>query len=231
MISVVTLYNRINDIAKKDQKGYITEDEFNRALYSVQLELFEYFNSSSQRNKRISDALVPFSTSENITIGENGCGKLPDNYGHWQRVLWMEIKNGNEQCKGVKTEVPSEYLRDNEVGDICASIVRKPSKEKRRIYHSFCAGEICVYPKDIDKVELKYYRIPKEAKIVLKLESNNGEDYEVVDETNSVDLEWNEVYFTTFIRKLLEEVGIEIKDSELIQYGNMVKNEGVLLNA
>ena len=58
-INVNTVYNTVLSILNKEQRGYITPDEFNKLATQVQLEVFEnYFEDMNQQLR------VPQTTNE-----------------------------------------------------------------------------------------------------------------------------------------------------------------------
>jgi len=81
-INVNTVYTTVLSILNKEQRGYITPDEFNKTATQVQLEIFEkYFedlnqqlrvpqtdNEYANRQKNIDTAMSAFKTSGNTTV-------------------------------------------------------------------------------------------------------------------------------------------------------------------
>ncbi len=82
-VSVDTVYKTVLYILNKEQRGYITPDEFNNLATQVQLEIFEsYFESLNQqlrvgnnsseyadRVKKLEEKTSRFFTSEALTVG------------------------------------------------------------------------------------------------------------------------------------------------------------------
>jgi len=95
-INVNTVYNTVLSILNKEQRGYITPDEFNKLATQVQLEIFEnYFENINQqlrvpqttneyanRQKNIDDCISIFKTITNPTLVGIG------------NVLSLNITNG-----------------------------------------------------------------------------------------------------------------------------------------
>ena len=81
-INVNTVYNTVLSILNKEQRGYITPDEFNKLATQVQLEIFEnYFedvnqqlrvpqttNEYADRQKNVDDCISIFKTIANPTL-------------------------------------------------------------------------------------------------------------------------------------------------------------------
>ena len=86
MISIDTVYQRVLAVANKEQRGYITPQEYNLLANQAQMQIFEsYFFNKDRREKLdvakddvatetdltelISKKLSPFTTIENLTSG------------------------------------------------------------------------------------------------------------------------------------------------------------------
>ena len=75
MISVDTVYQRVLALANKEQRGYITPQEFNLLANQAQMEIFEqYFYDIAQYNK-VSGNDAEFSNYLNKqgVFGKQGC--------------------------------------------------------------------------------------------------------------------------------------------------------------
>ena len=95
-INVNTVYNTVLSILNKEQRGYITPDEFNKLATQVQLEIFEnYFEDMNQqlrvpqttneyanRQKNVDDCISIFKTIANPTLVDVG------------NVLSLNVTNG-----------------------------------------------------------------------------------------------------------------------------------------
>ncbi len=95
-INVNTVYNTVLSILNKEQRGYITPDEFNKLATQVQLEIFEnYFEDMNQqlrvpqttneyanRQKNVDDCISIFKTIANPTLVSIG------------NVLSLNVTNG-----------------------------------------------------------------------------------------------------------------------------------------
>ena len=95
-INVNTVYNTVLSILNKEQRGYITPDEFNKLATQVQLDIFEnYFEDMNQqlrvpqttneyanRQKNVDDCISIFKTIANPTLVDVG------------NVLSLNVTNG-----------------------------------------------------------------------------------------------------------------------------------------
>ena len=101
-VSVDTVYKTVLYILNKEQRGYITPDEFNKLATQVQLEIFEsYFESLNQqlrvgnnsseyadRVKKLEEKTSRFFTSEPLTVGQ-GVGE------YWASANLATLGSGN----------------------------------------------------------------------------------------------------------------------------------------
>jgi hypothetical protein len=101
-VSVDTVYKTVLYILNKEQRGYITPDEFNRLGTQVQLEIFEsYFESLTQqlriggnssdyadRVKKLEEKIDRFFTSEGLTVTQ-GAGE------YWASANLATLGSGN----------------------------------------------------------------------------------------------------------------------------------------
>ena len=88
-INVNTVYNTVLSILNKEQRGYITPDEFNKLATQVQLEIFEnYFEDMNQqlrvpqttneyanRQKNVDDCISIFKTIPSRRAPVTSCGR------------------------------------------------------------------------------------------------------------------------------------------------------------
>jgi len=91
MILVDTVYQRVLALANKEQRGYITPQEFNLLANQAQLEIFEqyfYDQKSEDRNLKnstefsnvdemLDEKLSIFKNTQTLTIDPSGTGLLP----------------------------------------------------------------------------------------------------------------------------------------------------------
>ena len=234
VISVLELYNKVNDLAKKHHAGYSSGEEFTRKLKGAEIGLLEYFQMKDEDDQNTTDHVAPFRKYEpTVLVGSStathGIVDLPTDYAH-KSAVGMVYKENPIDCKDgtIVKPFPSFYLRTNEVNQRYNDPIAGPSMEKNRFYYCFRNNEIHVFPKELAAVELTYLRYPKFGKIAFTFSVVNGEDVATYDAANSQDLEWNDITFKYFEMILLMELGVELKEPFLVQYSQMIKTDGVL---
>ena len=84
------------------------------------------------------------------------------------------------------------------------------------------ADGIHIYPGTITQVEMDYYRYPVEP--VFAYTPNVGY---ITDPGTSVEFEWPESMHNDLMRIILSYIGVNIRDTELVQYAEQKKAQGV----
>lgn len=197
MISVVRLWNTVNQMAKTETSGYQTQDEFNRDLASVQTALLSVLAPFYSRNQAIQDILSPFVKGAALSSTK------PTDYFRF--------------ISGIDRGYPIIPINVNQVGDIQISPIRKPNV--KRTYYYFEDKQMKFLASGTPTGTMSYIRYPLASRIVLTPVSGVDNDY--VTPTADGDLEWNEDAFNFFLYMMLEKLGIEMKEQLLQQYANV----------
>lgn len=216
MISVQTLYNRVNDLSKKDQSGYASVDEFNRDLRNCENIAYEYYYQIFQETQKIADALEPFVVEEVLPIS-GGYVNYPGDYRHPAEMVYHKVVSAENCDKPEIEELPMDYLHANEERDTMVSYTRKPSLKTKQLYYTQVNKKLRVRPIDlIGNVMFKYFKTPTYG--VYGIVLNLDEQVEVYDPSISQDLEWREQEETHILNLLLLHRGISIDDDPLVQF-------------
>ena len=226
-------------ILNKEQRGYVTPQEFNLFANQAQKDLFEqYFYDINQfgrvpgNSTEYSDMLTLLNEKINIfeaTAQPTRPGPEPffvppaDQY----RLGTVIYKNTTTNSFGVSTteNIEAERINANEFLYINASPLTKP-KNIRPVFVSNSNG-IRVYGNseitDVTEVEFNY--IKKPVKVEWKYQMVFGEA--LYDSTYSVDFELHPSEETELVIKILELSGILIKDLALYQVMNQEEQETI----
>jgi hypothetical protein len=222
MISVQLVFERVQDLSRKDKAGYMSSEEFNRDLGQAQNILFRYFYQQFEDRQQIVDSLNPFHKTVNLPIA-NGFCEFPADYRHRTEVGYLFVENplcGLEQP--TVEPIPMPYLNANEVMETLVSAIRKPSKEKKRVYHTFINNKIEVHPYSLTGyIKFKYLAVPPTAIYATTLDLAN--DQENYDPLNSIDLIWNQQDTDNLVDLLLFFKGLEVRESALLEWVGMKK--------
>lgn len=209
-ISVDTVYQRVQAILNKENRGYMTPQEYNLLANQAQLEVFEqYFYDLNQFNRageitneyanivnNIKEKINLFRTTSSITKA-NSVFTLPSNLYRLGTVY-----SGSHEVESVDQ---NDFLHIN------ASKLTKPD-EKKPVYIRN-GNEITVYPTSLSTVSCTFIKKPSEAKWNYVNISNVAK----YDSTNSNNFELHESDETTVVYKVLSYAGLVIKQADVIQ--------------
>lgn len=207
MISVAELYNRVYlDVAVQDRSGYVTDEEVTRSINEMQRILFNFHRKEGNDRE-----LYVFTKTETAEVSGD-IVTLPEDFSDVQAVYVDAVlaKGCSSEVKPItyQAATPSEFRRARH------DAILKPSFEKSVGHYTYGGGSIRIAPAG-NKVNLDYYRLPANAKIVL---TANIDDIQTVDESESINLEWPQDEQPNFVTLLLASLGIEQRESALIQY-------------
>ena len=251
-VSIDTVYQRVLGILNKEQRGYVTPQEFNLFANQAQLDLFEqYFYDINQfgripgNDTEYSDMLdilnkkiAPFETQRDL-VYSSGKFFLPADMYRLGTVIYTNVTTkdsypsptqpanypANDPVvyrQEIKEQIEAERINKNEFLYINSSPLTKP-KNTLPIYTS-SENNINVYGNTeiISGVSCTY--IKKPAKVEWKYQMVYGEA--LYDATYSVDFELDESEETELVMKILQLAGLVIKDVQIYQIaaGEEVRN-------
>jgi hypothetical protein len=215
-VNIDTVYQRVLGILNKEQRGYLTPQEFNLFANQVQLDIFEqYFYDINQfgriegNSTEYSDMLSilnekidAFSTSGALTYSSNTFA-LPSNLYRLGTVIYT---NAGE-------EIEAERILKNEFLYIKSSPIAKPRND-RPIYIADSVG-IKVYGNAELTSGVKCNYIRKPAKAIWAYQTVFGSA--LYDATNSVDFELHPSDETELVIKILGLAGLLLKEADIYQ--------------
>ena len=224
-VSIDTVYQRVLSILNKEQRGYITPQEFNLFANQAQLDIFEqYFYDLNQfmrlpgndstygdmvdlLNEKI-DIFEKF--RQDVTITAGGVGTLPSYY----RLGELSYNNSGEY-------IEIEKINQNELNHYINSKLTAPTVNAP-IYIQTSSSAIQIYPTTITS-GVTCNLISKPAKVEWKYQMVFGEA--LYDSTNSVDFELHDSEETELVFKILEMAGLVIEDPAIYQFANNEETE------
>ncbi len=218
MINVQYIFNAVNDLTRKNNAGYTSNEEFNRHLNQCQDILMRYYYKLFEEAQIIVDSLMPFLIEANLPIGANARIPFPSDYRYRLEVGYLEIYNPDCGETGLQINPkPCHYLAANEVIETLSSPIRKPSKNKRIYKHTFINDYIQLYPIDLTGyAHFKYVRKPVQAVYGVIIDLVNR--IEVYDPATSVNLEWLEQDRDNLVDLMLMLNGIALRETALVQW-------------
>jgi hypothetical protein len=217
MISVDTVYQRVQAILNKENRGYMTPQEYNLLANQAQLEVFEqYFYDLNQFNRtgeitneyanivnNIKEKINLFRTNTSISKS-NSVFTLPSNLYRLGTVY-----SSNHEV---------ESIDQNDFLHINASKLTKPDSKKPVYIRN--GNSITVYPDTITSVSCSFIKKPTEAKWNYVNVSNVAK----YDSTNSTDFEIHESDETTVVYKILSYAGLVIKQADISAVAEQKEN-------
>ena len=218
MISIDTVYQRVLALANKEQRGYITPQEFNLLANQAQLEVFEqYFYDLNQFNRageitneyanivnNIKEKINLFRTTATITK-VSSVFTLPSSLYRLGTVYYNNT-----------TEL--DPIDQNDFLYINASKLTKPDIKKPVYIRN--GDTLTVYPTTIDSVGCTFIKTP--AQVVWGyVEVNDVAKY---DSSTATNFELHDSDETTVVYKILSYAGLVIKQPEISQIAEQKDN-------
>ena len=213
-ISVDTVYKTVLLILNKEQRGYMTPDEFNKIATQVQLETFEnYFESLNQqlrvpdndseyadRIKNIDEKIAIFKEYEARTYDTGGYFTLPDNLYRLGTVIY-------------KDEIEAQLVQRNDLLYVNQSPLTKPTEQ----YPLYLYEDNKLYLKPVtinSSISVSYVRKPLD--VIWNFEIPSGQNYYQYVASGSQDFELDVSEQPEIIIKVLLYAGVVVKDYNLV---------------
>jgi hypothetical protein len=216
-VNIDTVYQRVLNIANKEQRGYITPQEFNLFANQAQMDIFEQYFYDLNQFSRIQGNDSTYSDMvsilqekidvfekfrQNVTMSSGGVGTLPSHY----RMGELYYNNS-----GSYVEV--EKLQQNELHHYINSPLTTPSVSLP-IYVNTSASAIQVYPTTITSgVTCNYIARPATVKWAYTVVFEQA----MYNSNNSVNFELHESEETELVIKILSLAGVMLKDPNMYQ--------------
>ena len=218
-VDVNTVYRTVLLIINKEQRGYLTPDEFNRTAAQVQLEIFnEYFEDLNQQlrvpgnDSEYSDRIKNIEQRISIFQGDGTCAFSAGSFN--LPVLASPYEFYKLGTVIYKDEKEVQYIQPNELLEINLSPITKPS-----LYwpvYTYKNLKIKIYPTTIQSgISCTYIRKPLNPKWNFTATAP-GYQY-VYTSTGSQDFELHPTEQVSLITRILLYSGIVIKDPQIVQ--------------
>jgi hypothetical protein len=230
-INVDTVYKTVLSILNKEQRGYMTPDEFNKVATQVQLEIFEsYFDDLNQQLR------VPQANTEYADRQKNIDSLLSifKTFGACTYVAPYYTVPSNLHKLGTviyKDEIEVERVQKDQLLYLNLSPITKPSKQfPVYLYENATLGtvgttptlpRIYVYPVDITGNVISASYIRKPNNVIWGYTGIGGIAWTsgpyIYSAANSVQFDLDPSEQTNVITKILLYAGVIIRDPEIIQ--------------
>lgn len=210
-MKVLFLWNRCSDYIQKYQSGADIVDYFNTKLSEVQYELFNDLSPLYNKNEMVKDLLnfwVRQQAGSSMIDGSQSIGTDPEIV---NRPLSIGYTDGTNILFSITEASESELVASARMPQ------RAPNVAKKIVYYRFNSpGTVNFYPAAITPYFAYYLVYPSEAKIAFTYTSTDDEDIMTYDDADSIDLAWPESADNLIIYKMLEKIGVSIRE-ELLQ--------------
>jgi len=221
-VSVDTVYQRVLAILNKEQRGYVTPQEFNLFANQAQMDIFEqYFYDINQfgrlhgNDTEYSDMLNIL--NEKINLFETTASMTYSN-NHWAAPANL-YRIGTIIYNGIE----AERLNNNEYLAIKNSPLAKPT-DSRPVFVASSAGYKVYGAAELTTgVTCNYIKRPAEVQWAGTLV--NG--VELQNSASSVDFELHDSEEAELVYKILELAGISIKDPSVYQIGSQLETKKI----
>ena len=222
-VSVDTVYQRVLGILNKEQRGYVTPQEFNLFANQAQLDIFEqYFYDINQfgrlfgNSTEYSDMLTLLNEKINLfettsdMVYSGGYFPLPTDLYRLGTIIYTNTTT-NPFSIVTNEDIEIERVNKNELLYINSSPLTKP-KNVRPIYIADTNG-IKAYGNTLldDNVKCNYIKRP--SKVEWRYQMVYGEA--LYDATLSVNFELHASEETELVMKILALAGLVIKDPDI----------------
>lgn len=220
-INVDDVYKTVLYIINKEQRGYLTPEEFNKIATQVQLETFEkYFEDLNQqlripendteyanRVKNVDEKLDIFKTITSTALTKNVSGyfEQPTAVHKLGTVIYKDVKE-------VQRVQRNEYLL----------IAKSPLTQPTTQYPVYILEEdkIYVYPSTINNPDIQVSYIKKPTPVVWDYSTGSLGQYEFKDTTvtgsDTVNFELHDSEQTEVILNILMYAGVVIRDQQIV---------------
>ena len=229
--SVNVVYQTLKDLVNKDQQGFVTVDEFNNFAQVAQLRifnrLFDQLKDGSRleragfgqgrdksKYKQIHEDLAIFAKSQDIPKA-NGVYPRPIDF-----ARLISISTAGSLLLGQTTRTVAEICYDEEkIERILASTLNAPTQD---FPVALVTGDIEVFPETIQKIKMRYYKIPQSfTTAATPVRSSEPPTYgvssgtETFDSGNSFDFELPEHYTMDLVREIASLIGVNLRDQDV----------------
>lgn len=226
--SISLVYDTLLDLANKDQQGFISVTEFNNFAQIAQLNiynsLFDELKDAKRltragnnpvrdksRIKRIEEDLSYFSKKQTVTKS-SGVFSKPDDL---SRIIG--VTTAGSILLDQSTKKPIEICYDEEkIERVLISTLSAPTED---FPVALVSEDIYVFPTTINKIEVRYYKVPGGRNINSGARVTEGNLVPTYSTSgSSIDFELPEHYTSDLIYEIARMVGINLRDDSMSNY-------------
>lgn len=224
-MNIYEIYKAVEFYLNKDQFGrHFSVSKFNSIIPIVEIDLFKQRYGLPQEyqpgmplprisyeiTQKISDDVSPMKVwmgspqgTAPLAVNSDGVATLPADYVHFSSSRTLE-------------GYPVEILTDANYNERLMNPNRTPSI--RHPIMTMYSKYLLFTPKDIQQVHFVYLRLPVYAHLAVTVDPTT--DVETYDSANSKDTEFPEDMHTEYIRRMLMNMGVNLRSEIVMQYSN-----------
>jgi hypothetical protein len=243
MASVNRVYTALKDLVNKDQKGFVSPSIFNSfaglAQNSIYNRLFDEHRNAMKfrragvdpgkslgKTKFIEEDLSVFHKKAKLSQ-VNGVFEKPSDFGRLSSITTNSSYVFNTT---VGTNVQVMHSQED-IDRALMSDLSKPSVESPI---ALMGSDVEVFPNNIKKIELRYYKLPQGLNTLTGAKSASQPKFgystaipgvELYDLNLSVDFELPEHFFTDIVIEIAQLIGINLRDQAVAQYAAVEKQK------
>ena len=224
--SIQIVHDTLLDLANKDQKGFVSDLEFNKFAQIAQLNIYNGLfdelkdakrlsragfnpNRDKSRIKRIQEDLASFSKKETVSKSSGVFDKPTD----LSRII--SISTAGSILLDQSTKKPIEICYDEEkIERILISTLSAPTDD---FPIALVSDDIHVFPTSVTKIEVRYYKIPQG-----RLSTGERTTIQPTFSASSADTDFElpEHYTADLIYEIAKMIGINLRDADVVAYAN-----------
>ena len=242
-VSIDTVYQRVLAILNKEQRGYVTPQEFNLFANQSQLDIFEQYFYDINQFGRLSGNDTEFSDmlnilNEKINIFEaNAAMVWNTNTLHWtppanlyrigsivyeNTITTKSLYPTPNTVVTTKVPVEAERINYNEYLAIAQSGMTKPTNS-RPVFVANTSGYKVYGASEVTLTDVKCNYIKKPTEAAWGYQMIYGEA--LYDSTTSTDFELHASEETELVIKILEFAGLAIEDIQMYQVAAGIESQ------
>ena len=207
MVNIDTVYQKVLMFANKEQRGYITPQEFNLFADQAQVEIFEqYFYDIDFHAKRIGNSTeysdLIHNINEKVTIFEKTAPLAGGNLNAIDLYRLGTVSSGN---------VEVEQVQQNEILYLLSSPLTQPTSSRPVYVRNDTT--IQIYPTTITSGTYTYVRKPTKPNWSYVVVNSKA----MYDNSQAVHFELHQSEESELVYKILKFAGVSMKRSELVQ--------------
>jgi hypothetical protein len=230
MVRIDTVYQRVLALANKEQRGYITPQEFNLYANQVQMDIFEEYFYDIDLYNRAPENTTEYSNREDITDDKLAAFKKKENAPVSLGQGLFEVRDDVYKLGTVKYQerYVVEEVQEDELIRINSSPLTIPNRTRpvySRFANNFTIDQVIqVYPTSITS-QLTYNYTKKPSRVTWGYVVVNGNA--LYNSATSVNFELHISEQSKLVYKILSLAGINLKDPNLYQMANAEEQKDI----